>query len=58
MARANKLWNISMLQFYYQKYENTLGQITRLKLPYENCSDFFTDTSMLLNNDHDEYWLD
>jgi tetratricopeptide (TPR) repeat protein len=45
MARANKLWNISMLQFYYQKYENTLGQITRLKLPYENCSDFFTDTN-------------
>jgi radical SAM superfamily enzyme len=44
MARASKLWNLSALQFYFQKYDNTLGQVTRLRLPYENPSDYFSDT--------------
>jgi hypothetical protein len=44
MARASKLWNLSALQFYFQKYDNTLGQVTRLRLPYENPSNYFSDT--------------
>lgn len=48
MARASKLWNLSALQFYFQKYDNTLGQVTRLRLPYENPSEYFSDTGTLL----------